>query len=68
MNAGFNNKTNTTWLPLHPDYRSINVKVQNSPKLKKHLARGAFNVLSYLTFPSRPRRKTRGLFWLSTVP
>uniref|UniRef100_A0AAQ4PUB8 Amino acid transporter heavy chain SLC3A1 n=1 Tax=Gasterosteus aculeatus aculeatus TaxID=481459 RepID=A0AAQ4PUB8_GASAC len=28
MNAGFNNKTNTTWLPLHPDYRSINVKAQ----------------------------------------
>lgn len=30
MNAGFNNKTNTTWLPVHPDYRTINVEVQNS--------------------------------------
>ncbi|KAM8860298.1 amino acid transporter heavy chain SLC3A1 isoform 1-T1 [Spinachia spinachia] len=40
MNAGFNVKTNTTWLPLHPDYRSINVKVQDSPTLKKHLAGG----------------------------
>ncbi|XP_056291511.1 neutral and basic amino acid transport protein rBAT isoform X2 [Pseudoliparis swirei] len=28
MNAGFNNKTNTTWLPVHPDYSSINVEVQ----------------------------------------
>ncbi|XP_019108631.2 neutral and basic amino acid transport protein rBAT [Larimichthys crocea] len=28
MNAGFNNKTNTTWLPVHPDYRTINVEVQ----------------------------------------
>lgn len=29
MNAGFNNKTNVTWLPVHPDYRSVNVEVQN---------------------------------------
>ncbi|XP_071336260.1 amino acid transporter heavy chain SLC3A1 isoform X2 [Trachinotus anak] len=28
MNAGFNNKTNITWLPVHPDYRSVNVEVQ----------------------------------------
>uniref|UniRef100_A0A8C4NXJ7 Amino acid transporter heavy chain SLC3A1 n=1 Tax=Dicentrarchus labrax TaxID=13489 RepID=A0A8C4NXJ7_DICLA len=28
MNAGFNNKTNITWLPVHPEYRSINVEVQ----------------------------------------
>ncbi|XP_073338462.1 amino acid transporter heavy chain SLC3A1 [Pagrus major] len=28
MNAGFNNNTNITWLPVHPDYRSINVEVQ----------------------------------------
>ncbi|XP_047458664.1 neutral and basic amino acid transport protein rBAT [Mugil cephalus] len=28
MNAGFNNKTNVTWLPVHPDYRSVNVEVQ----------------------------------------
>lgn len=28
MNAGFNNKTNTTWLPVHPNYRSVNVEVQ----------------------------------------
>lgn len=30
MNAGFNNKTNITWLPVHPDYKSINVEVQDS--------------------------------------
>ncbi|XP_040904988.1 neutral and basic amino acid transport protein rBAT [Toxotes jaculatrix] len=28
MNAGFNNKTNITWLPVHPDYRRVNVEVQ----------------------------------------
>ncbi|XP_017287302.1 neutral and basic amino acid transport protein rBAT [Kryptolebias marmoratus] len=28
MNAGFNNKTNITWLPLHPDYETVNVEVQ----------------------------------------
>ncbi|KAG8000243.1 Neutral and basic amino acid transport protein rBAT [Nibea albiflora] len=28
LNAGFNNKTNTTWLPVHPDYRTVNVEVQ----------------------------------------
>uniref|UniRef100_A0A8C5H5V2 Amino acid transporter heavy chain SLC3A1 n=1 Tax=Gouania willdenowi TaxID=441366 RepID=A0A8C5H5V2_GOUWI len=28
VNAGFNNKTNITWLPVHPDYKSINVEVQ----------------------------------------
>ncbi|XP_050932878.1 neutral and basic amino acid transport protein rBAT [Lates calcarifer] len=28
MNAGFNNKTNITWLPVHPDYRTVNVEVQ----------------------------------------
>ncbi|XP_059215022.1 neutral and basic amino acid transport protein rBAT [Centropristis striata] len=28
MNAGFNNKSNSTWLPVHPDYRSINVEAQ----------------------------------------
>ncbi|XP_041867021.1 neutral and basic amino acid transport protein rBAT [Melanotaenia boesemani] len=28
MNAGFNNKTNVTWLPVHPDYDSVNVEVQ----------------------------------------
>uniref|UniRef100_A0A8C9ZEA3 Solute carrier family 3 member 1 n=1 Tax=Sander lucioperca TaxID=283035 RepID=A0A8C9ZEA3_SANLU len=43
MNAGFNIKTNITWLPVHPDYRSVNVEVQNSfntvPTLEKHLAR-----------------------------
>lgn len=30
INAGFNDKTNVTWLPLHPDYKSVNVEVQNS--------------------------------------
>lgn len=30
MNAGFSDKNNTTWLPVHPDYRSVNVEVQNS--------------------------------------
>ncbi|XP_065815616.1 amino acid transporter heavy chain SLC3A1 isoform X2 [Labrus bergylta] len=27
-NAGFNNKANVTWLPVHPDYRTVNVEVQ----------------------------------------
>ncbi|XP_077437462.1 amino acid transporter heavy chain SLC3A1 [Vanacampus margaritifer] len=27
-NAGFNNKTNVTWLPVHPNYRIVNVEVQ----------------------------------------
>ncbi|XP_060943686.1 amino acid transporter heavy chain SLC3A1 [Limanda limanda] len=27
-NAGFNNKTNATWLPVHPDFTSVNVEVQ----------------------------------------
>lgn len=27
MNAGFNNKTNITWLPVHPEYTSVNVEV-----------------------------------------
>lgn len=28
INAGFNNQTNTTWLPLHPDYKTVNVEAQ----------------------------------------
>nr|XP_019945014.1 PREDICTED: neutral and basic amino acid transport protein rBAT [Paralichthys olivaceus] len=28
MNAGFNNRTNITWLPVHPDHTSVNVEVQ----------------------------------------
>ncbi|KAM3863199.1 amino acid transporter heavy chain SLC3A1 [Diretmus argenteus] len=28
MNAGFNNRTNTTWLPVHPDYSTVNVEAQ----------------------------------------
>ncbi|XP_061692587.1 amino acid transporter heavy chain SLC3A1 [Syngnathoides biaculeatus] len=27
-NAGFNNKTNMTWLPVHPNYSRVNVEVQ----------------------------------------
>lgn len=27
-NAGFNEKTNLTWLPLHPDYETVNVEDQ----------------------------------------
>lgn len=30
MNAGFNNKTNITWLPIHPDYKTVNVEVTSS--------------------------------------
>ncbi|XP_003963932.3 neutral and basic amino acid transport protein rBAT [Takifugu rubripes] len=30
INAGFNNKTNVTWLPLHPDYSHVNVEVQKT--------------------------------------
>lgn len=29
MNAGFNNKTNITWLPVHPDYKTVNVEVRD---------------------------------------
>uniref|UniRef100_UPI0037E72666 amino acid transporter heavy chain SLC3A1 n=1 Tax=Semicossyphus pulcher TaxID=241346 RepID=UPI0037E72666 len=28
MAAGFNDKNNITWLPVHPDYRTVNVEVQ----------------------------------------
>lgn len=28
MNGDFNNKTNVTWLPVHPDYKSVNVEVK----------------------------------------
>ncbi|KAL3050569.1 hypothetical protein OYC64_012570 [Pagothenia borchgrevinki] len=28
INAGFNTKSNITWLPVHPDYSSVNVEVQ----------------------------------------
>lgn len=27
-NVGFNDRTNATWLPVHPDYRSVNVEVR----------------------------------------
>ncbi|XP_051936591.1 neutral and basic amino acid transport protein rBAT [Hippocampus zosterae] len=27
-NVGFNDRTNVTWLPVHPDYRRVNVEVQ----------------------------------------
>lgn len=27
-NAGFNLLTNTTWLPIHPDYKTVNVEAQ----------------------------------------
>uniref|UniRef100_A0A665WZV2 Amino acid transporter heavy chain SLC3A1 n=1 Tax=Echeneis naucrates TaxID=173247 RepID=A0A665WZV2_ECHNA len=27
-NAGFSSKLNTTWLPVHPNYRNVNVEVQ----------------------------------------
>ncbi|XP_061767194.1 amino acid transporter heavy chain SLC3A1 [Nerophis ophidion] len=27
-NAGFTNRTNTTWLPVHPDYSNVNVEDQ----------------------------------------
>ncbi|CAN9499619.1 unnamed protein product [Ophioblennius macclurei] len=28
VNAGFSNGTNSTWLPVHPNYKSVNVEVQ----------------------------------------
>ncbi|XP_068597644.1 amino acid transporter heavy chain SLC3A1 [Brachionichthys hirsutus] len=31
-NAGFSNKTNATWLPVHPNYRSVNVEVQKQDR------------------------------------
>uniref|UniRef100_A0A3Q3W155 Amino acid transporter heavy chain SLC3A1 n=1 Tax=Mola mola TaxID=94237 RepID=A0A3Q3W155_MOLML len=30
MNAGFNNKSKVTWLPVHPDYARVNVEVQKT--------------------------------------
>lgn len=33
INAGFNNKTNVTWLPLHPDYSHVNVEVQQNANI-----------------------------------
>ncbi|MEQ2211724.1 hypothetical protein XENOCAPTIV_013754, partial [Xenoophorus captivus] len=30
--VSFNSKTNTTWLPLHPDYETVNVEVQTEDK------------------------------------
>ncbi|KAJ3609956.1 hypothetical protein NHX12_022050 [Muraenolepis orangiensis] len=30
MNAGFNNRTNVTWLPVHPDYSTVNVETQKA--------------------------------------
>nr|XP_061794618.1 amino acid transporter heavy chain SLC3A1-like [Nerophis lumbriciformis] len=31
-NAGFNDKTNVTWLPVHPNWRNVNVEVQKQDK------------------------------------
>ncbi|XP_077470204.1 amino acid transporter heavy chain SLC3A1 [Stigmatopora argus] len=28
LNAGFNDKTNVTWLPVHPNYSNVNVEAQ----------------------------------------
>lgn len=35
MNAGFNNLTNVTWLPVHPDYKSVNVEVRSFLRTKQ---------------------------------
>lgn len=62
MNAGFNNKTNTTWLPVHPDYRSVNVEVKNSFytfQLSRNIS--YMFILKHVS-PSRSRRKTKVLF------
>uniref|UniRef100_A0A8C3GC05 Solute carrier family 3 member 1 n=1 Tax=Cyclopterus lumpus TaxID=8103 RepID=A0A8C3GC05_CYCLU len=53
MNAGFNNKTNVTWLPVHPDYRSINVEVQNSFNAVQ-LWRNILAPLLHRVYPPRP--------------
>lgn len=37
VNAGFNSKSNNTWLPIHPDYQRVNVEVELP--LYKHLKR-----------------------------
>lgn len=78
MNAGFNNKTNITWLPVHPDYRSVNVEVQNSSgtapfwrNIWLELAHVYLIKVNHTSscnyFSSRPRRKMKTLLWLSTV-
>lgn len=35
MNTGFNNLTNITWLPVHPDYKSVNVEVRSFLRTKQ---------------------------------
>lgn len=35
MNTGFNNLTNVTWLPVHPDYKSVNVEVRSFLRTKQ---------------------------------
>lgn len=50
MNAGFNILSNTTWLPVHPDYETINVEVHNiQHSTDKRADRGLF--LNCLTIP-----------------
>lgn len=40
-NAGFNNKTDLSWLPVHPDYTSVNVEVQLLVQSVEHLPSAA---------------------------
>lgn len=66
VNAGFNSKTNVTWLPVHPDYKHVNVEVQqNSANV---------STTTFFNHPNpcfsicrRSRRQMKVLFWLSTA-
>lgn len=75
VNAGFNNKTNITWLPVHPDYTSVNVEVCFSTVLLPVNIWPELSCVYFLldhiflccSFSSRSKRKMKVLFWLSTV-
>ncbi|KAM6916610.1 amino acid transporter heavy chain SLC3A1 [Xenentodon cancila] len=50
-NAGFNSKTNTTWLPVHPDYETVNVEVQMNDAGSIMFQYRALNILRQSELP-----------------
>lgn len=72
VNAGFNNNPNATWLPVHPDYRRVNVEVllKSTQTFDLSLLETVLFQIMHLhgkPLSSRSRRKMKVLFWLSTV-
>ncbi|XP_061600922.1 amino acid transporter heavy chain SLC3A1 [Cololabis saira] len=51
INAGFNNKTNITWLPVHPDYETVNVEVQMNDEGSVMSQYRALNILRQSELP-----------------